>query len=515
MELIHVADAVAREKHIDKEIVIDALEEAIQKAARSKYGYDQDIRAKIDRKTGVVDLKRHRLVVEAIDEEAEEGAQVLLAHAKRIKPDVELGQEIIDDLPPFDFGRIAAQTAKQVIIQKVRDAERTRQYGEFKDRVGEIVNGIVKRVEYGNVTIDLGRADALMRRDETIPRELFKVGDRVRAYIYDVREEQRGPQIFASRSHPGFLAGLYAQEVPEIYEGVIEIKAVARDPGSRAKIAVYTADPSIDPVGACVGMRGSRVQAVVAELQGEKIDIVPWSADIATLIVNALSPAEVSKVVLDEENNRIEVCVPDEQLSKAIGSRGQNVRLASILTQLDIDVLNEEEEAERRAKETAERSALFIEALDVDEVIAHLLVAEGFRNVLELGQSAVDDLSMIDGFDEDVAQELINRANNFLAAKAKAFEKQKKELGINDDLLEVDGLNSDFALQLAEQNIKTRDDLADLAGDELVEMLGGNEDSPLNEKQANQLIMKAREHWFAEEDAQTADDEDNKTEAAA
>lgn len=500
MELIHVADAVAREKHIDKEIVLQALEEAIQKAARSKYGYDQDIRAKIDRKSGNVDLKRHRVVVEEIDEEQEEGAQVLLNHAKRIKPDVQLGEEIVDDLPPFDFGRIAAQTAKQVIIQKVRDAERERQFNEFKDRTGEIVNGIVKRVEYGNVTIDLGRADALMRRDETIPRELFKVGDRVRAYIYDVREETRGPQIFASRSHPGFLAGLYAQEVPEIYEGVIEIKAVARDPGSRAKIAVYTADPSIDPVGACVGMRGSRVQAVVQELQGEKIDIVPWSPDIATLIVNALAPAEVSKVVLDEENNRIEVCVPDEQLSKAIGSRGQNVRLASILTQLDIDVLNEEEEAQRRAKETAERSALFIEALDVDEVIAHLLVAEGYRNVEELAESTMDEVSSIEGFDEDVAEELINRAKAFLETKAAAFEKQKTELGIQDDLLEVDGVSSDLALQLAENDVKTRDDLADLAGDELVEMLGGKETSPLSEKQANQLIMKAREHWFADED---------------
>lgn len=510
MELIHVADAVAREKHIDKEIVIEALEEAIQKAARSKYGYDQDIRANIDRKTGQVDLKRFRTVVEEIEEEME-GAQLTLAQAKRIKPDVQIGEELIDNLPPFDFGRIAAQTAKQVIIQKVRDAERDRQYEEFKDRAGEIVNGVVKRVEYGNVTIDLGRAEALMRRDETIPRELFKVGDRVRAYIYDVRQEQRGPQIFASRSHPGFLAGLYAQEVPEIYEGVIEIKAVARDPGSRAKIAVYTSDPSIDPVGACVGMRGSRVQAVVAELQGEKIDIVPWSHDIATLIVNALAPAEVSKVVLDEENNRIEVCVPDEQLSLAIGRRGQNVRLASILTQLDIDIVNEEEEAARRAKETAIRSALFMEALDVDEVIAHLLVAEGFRNVEELAECPVDEMASIEGFDEDIATELTNRATNFLQAKAAEYEKKKKSLGINDDLMDVPTLKTDMALTLAEKGVKSRDDLADLAGDELVEMLGG-EESPLNEKEANALIMKAREHWFANDDAEEAKDD---SEAAA
>lgn len=511
MELLHVADAVAREKNINKEIVIEALEEAIQKAARSKYGYDQDIRANIDRKSGQVDLKRFRTVVEEIEEEME-GQQLTLDQAKRIKPDVALGDELIDNLPPFDFGRIAAQTAKQVIIQKVRDAEREQQFDEFKDRVGDIVNGTVKRVEYGNVTIDLGRGEAFMRRDETIPRELFKVGDRVRAYIYDVRREQRGPQVFASRSHPGFLAGLYAQEVPEIYEGVIEIKAVARDPGSRAKIAVYTADPSIDPVGACVGMRGSRVQAVVQELQGEKIDIVPWSSDIATLIVNALAPAEVSKVVLDEENNRIEVCVPDDQLSLAIGRRGQNVRLASILTQLDIDVVNEEEEAARRAKETAERSALFMEALDVDEVIAHLLVAEGFRNVEELAECTVDDLTSIEGFDEDVAAELINRGNAYLEAKAAEFAKKKKDLGIKDDLMDVPTLSIDMALTLAEKGVKSRDDLADLAGDELVEMLGGAETSPMTEKEANKLIMRAREHWFAKED-DTADEAD--AEAAA
>lgn len=504
MELIHVADAVAREKHIDKDIVLEAMEEAIQKAARSKYGYDQDIRANIDRKSGQVILKRHRTVVEEINEEEPEGAQLLLAQAKRVKPDAQIGDEIVDNLPPFDFGRIAAQTAKQVIIQKVRDAERERHYDEFKDRVGEIINGVVKRVEYGNVTVDLGRAEAIMRRDETIPRELFKTGDRVRAYIYDVRREVRGPQIFLSRSHPGFLAGLYAQEVPEIYEGVIEIKAVARDPGSRAKIAVYTSDPSIDPVGACVGMRGSRVQAVVAELQGEKIDIVPWSPDIATLIVNALAPAEVAKVVLDEENNRIEVVVPDEQLSLAIGRRGQNVRLASILTQLDIDILTEAEESQRRASEMAVRSALFMEALDVDDVIAHLLIGEGFRKVEELAETPVEDLATIEGFDEDISAELINRANAYLKAKAEEFAKQKKSLGINDDLLDVDGVTPAFALTLAEKGIKSRDDLADLAADELVEMLG--EGSVMTEKEANTLIMKAREHWFANEDKSGKDE---------
>lgn len=503
MELLHVAEAVAREKHIDKEIVLEALEEAIQKAARSKYGYDKDIRASIDRVQGVVILKNHQTVVEAmpepeLNEEGEDISEttglITLANAKRIKPDVAVGDELIDDLPPFDFGRIAAQTAKQVIIQKVRGAERERQFEEYKDRVGEIVNGIVKRVDYGNVVIDLGRAEGYMRRDETIQREPFKIGDRVRGYIYDVREEQRGPQIFVSRTHPGFLAGLFTQEVPEIYEGVIEIKAVARDPGSRAKFAVVSNDPGLDPVGACVGMRGSRVQVVVNELGGEKIDIVPWSPDIATFIVNALSPAEVSKVVLDEENNRIEVCVPDEQLSLAIGRRGQNVRLASILTQLDIDVLNEEEEAERRAEETRVRSALFMEALDVDDMIANLLCAEGFRTVEEIAETPVDEFASIEGFDEDVASELINRANGFLESKALEFDKQKKDLGIKDDIMDVAGMTTTMALTLAEKGVKSRDDLADLAGDELVEMLG---DGSMKEKDANAFIMKAREHWFA------------------
>ena len=511
MELIHVADAVAREKHIDKEIVIEALEEAIQKAARSKYGYDKDIRAKIDRKTGVVDLKRYQTVVEEMPEidEEDEGAETIglitLANAKRIKKDAAVGDELVDDLPPFDFGRIAAQTAKQVIIQKVRGAERERQYEEYKDRVGEIVNGIVKRVDYGNVYIDLGHAEGYMRRDETIQREAFKIGDRVRGYIYDVREEQRGPQIFISRTHPGFLAALFTQEVPEIYEGVIEIKAVARDPGSRAKFAVVSNDPGLDPVGACVGMRGSRVQVVVAELQGEKIDIVPWSPDIATFIVNALAPAEVSKVVLDEENNRIEVCVPDEQLSLAIGRRGQNVRLASILTQLDIDVLTEAEEAERRQEETRVRSALFMEALDVDDMIANLLCAEGFRKVEELAETTIDELASIDGFDEGVAEELINRANAYLDNQQAEFDKQKKDLGINDDIMDVQGITTTMALKLAENDVKSRDDLADLAGDELVEILG--EDS-MTEKDANALIMRAREHWFADENAENKDKEE-------
>lgn len=512
MELIHVADAVAREKHISRDIVLDAMEEAIQKAGRSKYGYDQDIRVSIDRDNGAIKLQRFQTVVETLDPEVETEKQILLEDAKKMDSSIELGDHIIDDLPPVDFGRIAAQTAKQVIMQKVREAERHNQFEEYKDRVGEIINGVVKRVEYGNVTVDLGNGEAYMRRDECIPREHFKTNDRVRAYIYDVRDEQRGPQIFLSRTHPDFLAALFKQEVPEIYDGVIEIKGVARDPGSRAKIAVYAGDPGLDPVGACVGMRGSRVQAVVNELQGEKIDIVPWYEDYATFIVNAMAPAEVTKVVLDEEKNRIEVVVPDEQLSLAIGRRGQNVRLASMLTALDIDILTEEQESERRAQEFKTRSELFIGALDVDDVIAHLLVAEGFRKIEELAESEVGELISIEGFDEDVAAELRNRAINWLEAKAKEFEAKKKKLGINDDLLEVSGVDHALAITLAEKDIKTRDDLADLAADELVEMLG--EDS-ITKKDANTLIMEARAHWFAAEDTEQEQEQEDEAKMAA
>ena len=500
MELIHVADAVAREKHIDKEIVLVAMEEAIQKAGRSKYGYEQDIRATIDRKNGSIDLKRYTEVTEEIENEE---AQISLEEAKKIKADAELGEFLVEDLPPLDFGRIAAQTAKQVIIQKVRDAERERQYEEYKDRAGEIINGIVKRVEYGNVVVDLGRAEAFMRRDEGIPRELFKNGDRIRAYIYDVRREQRGPQIFVSRAHPGFMAGLFTQEVPEIYDGMIEIKKVARDPGSRAKIAVYTSDPSVDPVGACVGMRGSRVQAIVNELMGEKIDIVPWSENLATFIVNALAPAMVTKVVLDEEAGRIEVVVPEEELSQAIGRRGQNVRLASILTELDIDIMTEEEESARRAEEFKQRSELFIAALDVDDVIAHLMVAEGFRRIEEIADAPVDEISSIEGFDEDVAAELRNRAIAYVEAKEKEFEDSCKKLKIKKDLMDFDGLPSSQILQLGENGVKTLDDLADLAADELQEILGSES---LSESAANDIIMKARAHWFEDEDQESAED---------
>src|ERR1700688_2928161 len=402
-ELLQVADTVARDKGIDKDEVLEAMEQAIQKAGRSKYGQEYDIRAEIDRRSGEIRLLRFREVVETVENEA---THMPLAAAKRLNAEAEIGDFITDPLPPIDFGRIAAQTAKQVIVQKVRDAERARQFKEFRDRVGEIVNGLVKRVEFGNVVVDLGRAEAMLRRDELLPRESFRQGERVRAYIYDVRQEARGPQIFLSRTHPQFMAKLFAQEVPEIYDGIIEIKSVARAPGSRAKIAVVSRDSGIDPVGACVGMRGSRVQAVVGELQGEKIDIIPWSSDPATFVVNGLAPAEVSKVVMDEEQRRIEVVVPDDQLSLAIGRRGQNVRLASQLTGWDIDILTAQEESERRQKEFQDRSQLFVSALDVDEVVGHLLASEGFASVDEIAYVELDELAAIEGFDEDTAVEL-------------------------------------------------------------------------------------------------------------
>src|SRR3984885_8984491 len=469
IELLQVADAVAREKNIDREEVVEAMEQAIQKAGRSKYGHEHDIRAAIDRRTGEISLKRYREVAETIENEI---TQISLEDARFEKKDAQVGDFLVEDLPPIDFGRIPAQMAKQVIVQRVRDAERQRQFREYKDRVGEIVNGIVKRVEYGNVTVELGRAEAILRRDETLPREHFKNGDRVRAYIYDVREEPRGPQIFLSRTHPQFMAKLFMQEVPEIYDGIITIKSVARDPGSRAKIGVVSKDSSIDPVGACVGMRGSRVQAVVGELQGEKIDIIPWSNDPATFVVNALAPAEVTKVVLDDISHRIEVVVPDDQLSQAIGRRGQNVRLASMLTGWDIDILTEAEESERRVEETKTRSALFIEALDVDDVIAHLLVAEGFTSVEEIAYTEIEELAQIEGFDEDVAAELRDRALAYLEQRDAALSERRVALGVSDEVAAVEGLSPTMLVALGEKEVKTLDDLGDLATDELVEIVG-------------------------------------------
>lgn len=499
VEILQVADTVAREKGIEKEIVIQAIEQAIQKAGRSKYGHEHDIRCHINRKTGETELKLYRTVTET-DLIENESAQITLAQAKRIKPDAQMGDVLIDHLPAFDYGRVAAQTAKQVIMQNIREAERERQYEEFKDKVGEIINGVVKRVEYGNITIDLGKAEAILRRDDTIPRERLEIGARVRAYVYDVRRELRGPQIFLTRTRGDFMTKLFTQEVPEIYDGTIEIKAVARDPGSRAKIAVYARDASIDPVGACVGMRGSRVQAVVSELQGEKVDIIPWSPDIATFIVNALAPAEVSKVVLDEDKVRLDVVVPDEQLSLAIGRRGQNVRLASILTGWSIDILTEEEESKRRAEEFAAWSTLFMNAIDVDDVIARLLIAEGFRKVEDIAETSVSEMGSIEGFNEDIGAELISRAQNYLAAKAAELKTKQDELGLKDDLISFEGLTPDQIMQLGTAGVKSLDDLADLAGDELVEILG--KDS-ITETDANALIMKARAHWFADDDNAT------------
>jgi N utilization substance protein A len=493
IEMLQVADTVAREKGIEREQVLEAMEQAIQKAGRAKYGLEHDIRAHIDRDNGEMQLLRYRLVADPVTNEATE---ISLEAAQRKNPDAKPGDYLTDPLPSIDFGRIAAQTAKQVIVQRVREAERLRQFDEYKDRVGEIVNGLVKRVEFGNVTVDLGRAEAILRRDETIPRENFKPQERVRAYIYDVRQEPRGPQIFLSRTHPQFTAKLFAQEVPEIYDGIIEIKAVARDPGSRGKIAVVSHDNSIDPVGACVGMRGSRVQAVVAEQQGEKIDIIPWSNDPATFVVNALAPAEVTKVVLDEEARRIEVVVPDEQLSLAIGRRGQNVRLASMLTGWAIDILTEAEESGRRQSEFKERSQLFVDALDVDDVIAGLLVTEGFTKVEEVAMVDADDLAGIEGFDEGVAGELKSRAEAFVAKERKRLETERKKLGVSDEIAAFEDLTPAMLVRLGEKGVKTLDDFADLAGDELVEIAGKDE---MTEETANALIMKAREHWFAEE----------------
>ncbi|MBM3533257.1 MAG: transcription termination/antitermination protein NusA [Alphaproteobacteria bacterium] len=490
LELLQVADAVAREKAIERDEVLEAMEMAIQKAGRSKYGHEHDIRAQIDRQTGDINLMRFRQVVETIDNEA---VQITVEDAKRVHPDPKVGDYVVDTLPPIDFGRIAAQTAKQVIVQKVRDAERQRQFKEYKDRTGEIVNGLVKRVEFGNVTVDLGRAEAILRRDELLPRESFRTGDRVRAYIYDVRQETRGPQIFLSRTHPQFMAKLFAQEVPEIYDGIIEIKSVARDPGSRAKIAVISHDSSIDPVGACVGMRGSRVQAVVQELQGEKIDIIPWSPDTATFVVNALAPAEVAKVVLDEEAGRIEVIVPDDQLSLAIGRRGQNVRLASMLTGWDIDILTEAEESERRTEEMRRLSSRFMEALDIDDVIAHLLVTEGFTSVEDVAFVPLDDLLSIEGFDRDVASELRERARAYIAERNEKLTQQRKDLGVADEVAALEGLTPEHLVALGEKGVKTLDDLGDLASDELIEIVGKDE---MNEDQANEIIMAARAHWF-------------------
>ncbi len=523
LELLQIADAVAREKTIDRAIVIEAMEDAIQKAARSRYGAETDIRAEIDPKTGDIRLQRLMEVVETVDEVA---IQISIEDARARNPAAQVGDFISEPLPPVDFGRIAAQSAKQVIMQKVRDAERDRQYEDFKDRIGEIVNGTVKRVEYGNVIVDLGRAEAIIRRDELIPRENFRYGDRVRAYVYDVRREQRGPQIILSRTHPQFMANLFTMEVPEIYDGIIELKSVARDPGSRAKIAVLSNDSSIDPVGACVGMRGSRVQAVVGELQGERIDIIPWSPDAATFIVNALQPAEVAKVVLDEDAERIEVVVPDDQLSLAIGRRGQNVRLASQLTGWDIDILTEDEESERRQKEFVERTELFVEALDVDEMVAQLLASEGFANVDEVAFVERGEVAAIEGFDEETAEELQLRAREYLDALEAAQDEERKKLGVADDMMEVPGMTTAMMVALGKEDVKTVEDFGYCAVDDLVgwtERKDGEvqhfdgilKDFALSRAESEDMIISARlkAGILTEEDLKADDEED--PEAAA
>ena len=508
LELIRIAESVAHEKGIGIDDVIVAMEQAIQTAARRKYGQEHQIVAELDRKTGDIGLYRELEVSEQIEDPA---TQIALADARERNPAARIGDHILEPLPPIDLGRIAAQSAKQVIVQKVREAERERQYSEYKDRIGEIVVGEVKRTEYGNVLVDLGRAEAIMRRDDMQPRETFRNKDRVRAYVYDVRPEARGPQIFLSRTHPQFMAKLFAQEVPEIYDGIIEIKAVARDPGSRAKIAVVSKDSSIDPVGACVGMRGSRVQAVVTELSGEKIDIIPWSPDPATFVVNALAPAEVSKVVLDEDSRRIEVIVPDAQLSLAIGRRGQNVRLASQLTGWDIDIVTESEDAERRTREFKALTEYFVEALNVEEVIAQLLVTEGFTKVEELVYVELDELASIQGFDESIAEALRERAQTYLAEQEAALRQEAAELGLAEDLLGFEALNLETIVALGRKGITSLDDLADLAADELIELLP---DAGLTEADAGGLIMAARAHWFGDGE-QTAAAEHDEADAEA
>ena len=493
-ELLAIANSVASEKMIDKGIVIEAIEEAIQRAARARYGAENDIRAKLDPQTG--DLRLWR-VVEVVETVEDYFKQVDLAAGQKLQKDAKIGDFIVDPLPAVDLGRIDAQSAKQVIFQKVREADRERQYEEFKDRAGEIITGVVKSVEFGHIVVNLGRAEGVIRRDQQIPRELMRVGDRVRAIILSVRRENRGPQIFLSRAHPDFMKKLFAQEVPEIYDGIIEIKAVARDPGSRAKMAVISRDSSIDPVGACVGMRGSRVQAVVAELQGERIDIIPWSGDPATFLVNALAPAEVTKVVLDDEGRRVEVVVPDDQLSLAIGRRGQNVRLASQLTRFDIDIQTETEESERRQEEFRKRTSLFVDGLDVDDVIAGLLVTEGFTTIEEVVDAPDEELAEIEGFDETVAQELKRRGHAWLESRDQELDEKRRALGVEDVVAEVGGFSPATLVTLGEKGIKTLDDLGDLASDELVEILG--EDS-IDEETANAIIMAARQHWFEGEE---------------
>ncbi len=499
-EMLQVASNVAQEKNIDQDSVFSAMEQALEKAARVKYGQEIDIRVSIDRATGDIKLNSFIEVVDNIDEELQ-SKQILLDDAKKINPDISLGEFIIKELPPIDLGRVAAQNAKGVIIQKVREADKSKQYDEYKDKVGEIAVGIVKRVEFGNLIIDLGKSEAIIKREELIPRETFKNGDRVRAYIYEVKNDIKGYQVFLSRTHPQFLAKLFFQEVPEIYEGVIVVKSVARDPGSRAKISVYTEDSTIDPVGACVGMRGSRVQAVVNELQGEKIDIVTWSENQATFLANALAPAEVSKIFLFEEKNKVEVVIPDEQLSLAIGRKGQNVKLASNLTNLEIDILTEEEESERRQQEFKEKSLLIADLLDVEDVIAQLLVTDGYTTIDSIASETLENIEKIEGFDADLAKEILSRSKAYIKEQEEENQKIIDENIKDEDLKNLEGMNNQILAELAKSKILTINDFADLATFELIDKEEGIlKNLDLDEDAVNKMIMKARENWFTEED---------------
>jgi len=501
-EMLQVANNVAQEKNIEKEEVFGAMELALEKAARVKYGLERDIRVKINRETGDISLNSYLKVVDVLELEDQKN-QILYEEAKKIRPDIQNGEFIIKELPLFDFGRVAAQNAKGVIIQKVREADKSRQYNEYKDKNGEVVVGVVKRIEFGNLIIDLGKSEAIIKREELIPRETFKNGDRVRAYIYDVKEDAKGYQVFLSRTHPQFLAKLFHQEVPEIFEGVIEVKSVARDPGSRAKVSVFTEDSTIDPVGACVGMRGSRVQAVVNELQGEKIDIVTWSTNQATYLANALAPAEVSKIFLYEEKNKVEVVIPDDQLSLAIGRKGQNVKLASTLTNLEIDILTEDEETERRQVEFKNRTDLLTEVLDVENVIAQLLVTEGYISVESIVNENLENLKKIEGFDADLSKEIITRAINYVKAKDDEDIKIINEKISDKELINLNGINNKMLALLANNGISTLDDFANLATYDLMDKDEGIfKELDIEEKIVNGMIMKAREKWFKDEQQQ-------------
>ncbi len=497
-EMLQVATNVAQEKNIDQDSVFAAMEQALEKAARVKYGQDIDIRVVIDRDTGDIKLKSFMEVVDEISEEFQ-SRQILIEDAKKINSNITLGEFIIKELPPIELGRVAAQNAKGVIIQKVREADKSKQYEEYKDKVGEIAIGIVKRIEFGNLIIDLGKSEAIIKREELIPRETFKNGDRVRAYIYEVKNDLKGYQVFLSRTHPQFLSKLFFQEVPEIYEGVIVVKSVARDPGSRAKISVYTEDSTIDPVGACVGMRGSRVQAVVNELQGEKIDIVTWSENQATFLANALAPAEVSKIFLFEEKNKVEVVIPDDQLSLAIGRKGQNVKLASNLTNLEIDILTEDEESERRQQEFKDKSLLISELLDVEDVIAQLLVTDGYTTIDSIATESLENIEKIEGFDADLAKEILDRSKNYLNEQEEQNKKLIDENIKDEDLKNLEGMTINILAKLANAKILTIDDFADLATFELIDKDEGIlKDLDLEEDMVNKMIMKARENWFIE-----------------